>query len=141
MRIDSLTNLKKKSLTNSHPFFFLPSTARSLTGMPCRYDMYPKAEKMTNPARMLVMELIMDMLSVSLWGDKTSFKSLTRNHSYFQELAVKHLLQNVVVEVIVAGHCHERAKTNPNGVKDLSRSIHPHLKHRPLLISTNTDYQ
>lgn len=53
-------------------FVFLPSTASSLTGMPCRWDMYPKAEKMTNPDRMLVRELMMDIVRVSLWGERTS---------------------------------------------------------------------
>lgn len=52
---------------------FLPSTARSLTGMPCRWDMYPKAEKITNPARMLVAELMMDIVRVSLWVKQKSF--------------------------------------------------------------------
>lgn len=39
------------------------------------------------------------------------------------------LLQNVVVEGVVAGHGHEGAETNPNGVKDLSCSVDPHLQH------------
>lgn len=32
---------------------------------------------MTNPARMLVRELIMDIVSVSLWGDEVLFDYLT----------------------------------------------------------------
>lgn len=51
------------------------------------------------------------------------------------EFVVDNLLQNVVVEVIVAGHRQEGAKANPDGVKDLSCSIHPHLKHRSPLIT------
>lgn len=38
------------------------------------------------------------------------------------------LLQDVVVEGVVAGHGHEGAKTNPDRVKDLSCSIHPNLQ-------------
>lgn len=39
--------------------------------------MYPKAEKMTKPARMLVRELMMAIVKVSLWGKKYVFISLS----------------------------------------------------------------
>lgn len=50
------------------------------------------------------------------------------------------LLHNVVVEGVVAGHGHQGAKTNPDGVEYLNRSIHPHLKHRRSLPET-TDHR
>ncbi len=42
------------------------------------------------------------------------------------------LLQNVVVEGVVTGHGHEGAEANPNGVEDLSCSIHPHLQPKKM---------
>lgn len=44
------------------------------------------------------------------------------------------LLQNIVVEGVVAGHGQEGAKTDPDGVEDLSCGIHPHLQHRWMFI-------
>ncbi len=39
-------------------------------------------------------------------------------------------LEDIVVEWVVAGHRHQRAEANPNGVKDLSCCINPYLnKH------------
>lgn len=40
------------------------------------------------------------------------------------------LLQDIVVKGVVAGHGHQGAKTNANGVKDLSCCIHPHLQNK-----------
>lgn len=51
------------------------------------------------------------------------------------------LLQNVVVEGVVAGHGQEGAETNPNGVEDLSCSIHPHLQHRVMKTTDHCQYQ
>ena len=39
--------------------------------------MYPRAEKMMKPARILVRELTMDIVRVSLWRKKKSFVSLS----------------------------------------------------------------
>lgn len=42
------------------------------------------------------------------------------------------LLEDVVVEVVVAGHGHQRAEADPDGVKDLSRRINPYLNTHTL---------
>lgn len=42
------------------------------------------------------------------------------------------LLEDVVVEVVVAGHGHQRAEADPDRVKDLSRRINPYLNTHTL---------
>ena len=92
--------------------------------------MYPKAEKMTNPARRLVRELTMAMVRVSLWGGGVRLGSAdhTTAHSSSWSFSLQVLLQHVVVEGVVAGHGHERAEAYSDGVEDLRRSVHPHLE-------------
>lgn len=50
-------------------------------------------------------------------------------HCWGREKLSGFLLENVVVEGVVAWHGHEGAKTNPDRVKNLSCSIHPNLQH------------
>lgn len=93
---------------------------------------------------------MMDMARVSLWGERMFFILLP----YCPDFIFTHteavgwgwmrisrlLLQDVVVEGVVAGHGDEGAETNANGVKDLSCSIHPHLQHITIsYCSTNSD--
>lgn len=49
-----------------------------------------------------------------------------------------YLLQNIVVEGVVAGHSHQGAKTNPDGVEDLSCSIHPHLQYMWIFLQNSS---
>lgn len=67
--------------------------------------MYPKAEKMTNPAKMLVQELMMAIVSVSLRGQGEIVKAPSCVCSRISLRGL--LLQHVVVEGVVAGHGHE----------------------------------
>ena len=74
--------------------------------------MYPKPEKMTKPARILVTELMMDIVRVSLCGGEDVVKWLSKKvfllprHHYWhcrgREKLSGFLLENVVVEGVVA---------------------------------------
>lgn len=85
---------------------------------------------MTKPARMLVRELMIDIDKVSLLTREKHFYLsfiLPKRYTNVSNESFCLLLENIVVEVVVTGHCHEGAKTDPNRVEDLSCSIHPYL--------------